>query len=582
MKNNKIRNRISIILFSILVFLAIAIIAVNIIIGNIIEKKINKAFSDKYENRYDVSIKDVSVNIISGNVTLKDVKIKPDTAFLSFYKTGNSAMSFVMDIEVPRFKLVGLSVLEAVTKKTIDIGKLEIVDAKIMYYTGYKPADTLPEVNDTVQKKLDLDSIQIKGIEGVFVGKIELVNAGIQLHNVKTDTREIAADNIDVAIEGVSLNKLEGEDDYFKLVLDDLKISLVDEKLSLPGDWYFLTFGKLIYDKATTSLFIQDLKLFPQYDDLYKMAQKLVYTTEIFNVGVGEINVYNFNLRQIVNEDKFYADSIVVSSLDLDILKDKRLPWNYDKRPMLPNQNLRLMDYPLYIGEVHIRDSKFKYHEKMEDSDEQMSVTLSELNVDAKFLTSVKDSTSTGKPMTIHLVSKLMDAANLQGDFYLRLNSPVDAFTFTGSLGRAKLATFNGALKPAAGIKVETGDLKIINFHASANNTLSTGKMTMIYSDLTAEVLKKNVDDKGKFLSFLANTVLLSSNPNKNGKLRIAQMGFERVMYKGFGNFIWKTLQTGLVNTVLPTGKSEKQVKEVAKTSEKQSKKEQRENKKKK
>jgi hypothetical protein len=106
--------------------------------------------------------------------------------------------------------------------------------------------------------------------------------------------------------------------------------------------------------------------------------------------------------------------------------------------------------------------------------------------------------------------------------------------------------------------------------------------MTMVYSGLTAEALKKNEKDKGKFMSFLANTVVFSSNPNKREKLRVAQMGFERVNYKGFGNFVWKTLQTGIVNTVLPTGKSEKQVKEVVKTAEKQTKQERKEEKKKK
>ena len=31
-------------------------------------------------------------------------------------------------------------------------------------------------------------------------------------------------------------------------------------------------------------------------------------------------------------------------------------------------------------------------------------------------------------------------------------------------------------------------------------------------------------------------------------------MKFERVLYKGFGNFLWKTLQNGIVNTIAPFG----------------------------
>jgi len=31
-------------------------------------------------------------------------------------------------------------------------------------------------------------------------------------------------------------------------------------------------------------------------------------------------------------------------------------------------------------------------------------------------------------------------------------------------------------------------------------------------------------------------------------------MNFDRVSYKGFGNVLWKTLQSGIVNTIAPFG----------------------------
>lgn len=582
MGNSKKGKKILIISLSVLALLVLAVIVANLIVGNIVEKKINKAIADKYEKRYHVTIKNVSVNIISGNVVLRDLSIKPDTAFLNKYKTGMSTMSSVMDIEVPHFRLIGLDVVQAVTKSIIDIRKLDIVDAKIIFYSGYLAADTMPEAKKTDEAKINLDSLQILGIEGVLIGKIELLNASIMVHNLRTDSKVIDANEIDVALDGIRLDKLGGEGDYFKLVMDGIKFTLVDEKLSLPGDLYYLSFGKLAYDKETSSLKIQNLKLFPQYNDLYKMAEKLVYTSEIFTVNVDEIEVYNFNLRQIINDKKFYADSISITKLDVDILKDKRFPWNLDKRPQLPNHQLRLMKFPVYIGQVTVKNSRLYYHEIVPGSDEQMAVSLDDLNVSIYNITSVKDSIATGKPMTVNLTSNLMKVAPLQADFVLQLNSKSDNFSFSGHLGKAELSIFNPALKPAAGMVIKSGVADMVTFSATANNTLSTGKMTMVYSGLVAEALKKNEEEKGKFMSFLANTVVHSSNPGKREKLRIAQMGFERVEYKGFGNFVWKTLQTGIVNTVLPTGKSEKQVKAVAKTAEKQTRQERKDEKKKK
>jgi hypothetical protein len=82
--------------------------------------------------------------------------------------------------------------------------------------------------------------------------------------------------------------------------------------------------------------------------------------------------------------------------------------------------------------------------------------------------------------------------------------------------------------------------------------------MTMLYDGLAAEVVKKDQQSKNKFLSWAANAVLKTSNPGKNGKTRVVVIGFERVMYKGLGNFLWKTLQTGITSTITPTGKQVK------------------------
>ena len=392
----------------------------------------------------------------------------------------------------------------------------------------------------------------------------------------------VSANDLDFELVGFQLTKLEGNENYFRFGLDNIRVELTDEKLIMPGDLYYLSFHKLVLEKKTSSLVIQDMKLYPKMSDLYKMAQKLKYTTEIYNINIEEISILDFNLRDIINEGRVFVKSVNVDGLDLDMQKDKRFPWNYDKRPQLPNHSLRLLKFPLYIGQVNISNSRLYYHEIMEGASEQMKVTLENMNGQINFITSVKDSINTGKPMSINLSTKLMGVAQLDVSINMPLNTPTDEFSFSGSLGQAKLSLFNSALEPAMGIKIDSGYLEKMTFKAKANNFSSTGEMTFIYNNLTANVLKKNEEDKGKFLSFVANTALHTSNPGKNGKLRVAQMSFERVEYKGLGNYLWKTLQTGIVNSLLPTGKNEKKDYKVEKTSGKQSKKEQKTEKKKK
>jgi len=155
-----------------------------------------------------------------------------------------------------------------------------------------------------------------------------------------------------------------------------------------------------------------------------------------------------------------------------------------------------------------------------------------------------------------------MEKTPLTAKFVLPLNSSIDTFYFTGHLASAKLKEFNRASLPAIGVKFNSGQLNELSFSGSGSSRYSGGEMTMLYTDLDAEVVKKNQKDKSKFLSWAANTVIHTSNPGKNNKLRVAQMEAERVIYKGFGNIVWKALQSGIVNSVTPTGKIKKTSKE--------------------
>ena len=131
-------------------------------------------------------------------------------------------------------------------------------------------------------------------------------------------------------------------------------------------------------------------------------------------------------------------------------------------------------------------------------------------------------------------------------------------FNFNGNLGSAKLRLFDSALFPVLGLKVLTGNLDSMTFSVHANNTTSNGSLTMLYHGLEAEVFKANSLEKNRFLSWSVNNIIKKSNPNKKGKARVSVVHFERDKSKGLGNYIWKSLLTGIVNAMAPGGKQVK------------------------
>ena len=78
--------------------------------------------------------------------------------------------------------------------------------------------------------------------------------------------------------------------------------------------------------------------------------------------------------------------------------------------------------------------------------------------------------------------------------------------------------------------------------------------MKMLYHDLDATVYKKNSHEKNKFLSWAVKTVLHNSNPIKRKDVRVASMYHKHENFRGFGGYLWKILQSGIVNTLSPIG----------------------------
>jgi len=274
----------------------------------------------------------------------------------------------------------------------------------------------------------------------------------------------------------------------------------------------------------------------------------------VYTLDLKKLRIFKLNLQKILQNDGFYMDSIQISELSIDIYKDKRKPFDENKRPEFPNDLLKKMELPILIPKISIEDSQLDYEEKLEKKGASMKVTLNKLNINIHNATSIKEYRE--EPLKIEMNSKFMNKAPLHVKMNLPLKDDQNTFFFSGKLGASPFKYYDSVLVPALGVKVTNGDLKSLTFQASANRYSSKGTMTMLYSDLEAEVLKQNNSEKRGFVSWSVNSLVHKSNPGNNGHEREVMMNFDRVSYKGFGNILWKTLQSGIVNTIAPFGKT--------------------------
>ncbi len=543
------------ILGGILVFLAVIVLSINLIIGHIISNKVRQALDKMPEKNYHIDVRTVRANILTGNINLKDLRITPDSLYLKRLKTGKANNSTAIQLHIPTLRFAGIKILDAISKGSIRLRTILFKKADLTIILGKKPEKKVPK---KASSGLDIDSIYIAGLNGVSIGSIEFRKSKLEIYDLVKEKVLLKNEDLRFELKDFSLEELEGNNDYFSLHLEDAKLEMKNEKFLIPGGNYYLEFGRVFFNLADYSLELNDMIFTPLYKDKYKLARKLTYTSEIYDVSVRKIKIGAIDFKKLFGQGAVYLDSVMVDGLNLSILMDKRLPFNTKRRPKLPNEALKNMKLPLYIGKIVISNSYLNYQEKIEGSKDLMTAILGDMNANISFATSVKDSIKTRKSMEIELRAKFMEKTPLFVYFKFPLYSSVDTFYYSGEMASARMNYFNKASLPAMGLKFKKGKLQKVTFRGTANPNFSKGTMTMLYTDLEAEIVKKNEKDKNKFVSWAANTVIYKSNPGKNNKLRTASMEFKRVPYKGFGNLMWKTLQSGIVRTVVPSTKSKK------------------------
>jgi hypothetical protein len=157
--------------------------------------------------------------------------------------------------------------------------------------------------------------------------------------------------------------------------------------------------------------------------------------------------------------------------------------------------------------------------------------------------------------MKLDVEAMVMGEGPLKVQLHLPLEGNLHNFVCSGSVGAMQLSPLNDMLEPAINMKFNGGKVNRMTFYFTASDKASKGWMEFHYQDLDVVLMKKKAEKEWGFISSLANTVTLSNNPAPGKDLKIVEIGFERDRNKGIINYVWKTIQSGMIHTILPIKK---------------------------
>lgn len=547
------RKRWLVLIGSILLLLIILILFANSFLSKKADAMLRTELSKMDSTEYVIDFEKVRVNIFSRSVKIIDITVKPTEAALENVKRNQLARP-VLDLKLEQIKVSSVSVMKAIRGEGFDIGGISLREADISIY-GHGELFKKNAHQDGGKSIFSSDTIVETGIKEARLKSFKLDVSRLCYVDLSKGDTLLKTNDLNIDVSDLWLHHPENDTSSHVIEVDDIEIALASHSMELPGKFYRLETDAIEINFKEGEFSLNSLKLIPAYPK-GKFSKAFGKQTDRFEVTTENIFIGGIVFDSLMNK-KLIADEIRLSSPKADICRDKRVPRDMSIFPKLFQTSVAQLPIQVNVKSVNASKAHVNYQEIVKNSDQAGSVVLDQLDLNIKGLCNYPDSIKNGQALLVEANAMLMGKSAFKVYMNLPIGNHAEYFTFHGHADAFPASNLNPLIKPLVSIEATGGTVNSVDFYAMAMNDTTAGRIEFKYSGLQVAVLKKKENEEGlvkenKFFSFAAKTAMHKNNPNPGKEIRIARMTFVRDPNKGFFNYIWKTLQHGLITTLTP------------------------------
>lgn len=501
-----------------------------------------KVRSQNASGGMSLSYEDLDLDVFSQKFTLHNLSASPvsDTAAHAF-----------RNLKVNRATIHGIGLSNFLWNKAIEVHQIRLdsvqITLKKMPRVTRHDQHTPPASHPMLP-----DSLQLPGLTGVSLGAFEMESFGLLVLGPEALDTLAYFRGDQVRLEGVGLRQAVKDNPTFIPDISNMAFEMGRQQYVVSDGLYAVGFDQLRYDAAARNLQINQFSYAPAVGP-DTLASAYRYSYERYTVGFNRMEMREVRLLPLFTQGSLHINTIALDSLKAEIFRDKSLPYDTGKHANLPVQALEKLRFPVQVDSLLLTNAYLRYAESLPDTEQQVSVDFQDFQGEFLNIHTAELAAENPDPLRLSLNTNLLGAIPVS----LRVELPYGstAVHLSGSTrGSSRLANLNPTVYPAMNMRFTGGTLNGMEFRASGNTHHLHGELTMLYTDLDVTFLNQDHETK-KTLSWAVNALVKHSNPNRRGRTVVGTMETERVPYKGLGNFIWKAIQSGVVNSLNPVGK---------------------------
>lgn len=408
------------------------------------------------------------------------------------------------------------------------------------------------------EKEFPFDTLLVKNIN---IDRILLTDSKATIENSNLERPALVIPDIWFLAEGIKYTPISSENTNRILYSDRLMAKISNFNYILPDKLSVIKIDELILDSKDSSIHATNFALTPLVSK-YEYGPAKGFQSSWLNIVNKSFTFEKVDFLRFINHQSFNAQTLRINNLNLNVFKDKRIPFpEWQLRP-LPQTSLRKMNFTFNVKEILLEDGYISYQEHAEKASSTGEIFFSDLNATILNLTNDSTHTSSYPYAKIGATAKVFGKGAIKAEFLFDLMNAKNIHTYGVEVNPFDLTEFNRILIPSASVQISSGYNKKIIMSAKADEDYSYGDMKFYYEDLKIALLNRETEKPkglGNVLgSFFANTFIIKSNNPRNLFLRKGAVFYERDEKRAIFDYWTKTFLSGVVSSIGATNNKKK------------------------
>lgn len=526
-----------------LVLLIVLQILVSLFADDYAANYLKEEVKKSSDSTYTIDFDDFDLGVFTGSATITNLRINADTS------ASKKQAKTLFEGTIDELDVSGINVFSAVWGDELHIGSITLNRPDI--HARRNPGTIL---EDTTGQFSSVDSTIYAAIskryKALEIGEIG-INEGRVMLAERGDTLSVLG-KLDLSLQNIRVDSVSAESGR-TFVTDDISIDAGDFMFELSDSVNTVRFDALHISSDDQTIAMDSLQLIPRYPR-FEYGRRHGTKKDRIELDIPKIRFKGVDFSRFVDSARIYAQYGTVNNARVQDFLNRNVTPGPPKSKTLPFIVFRNLGQKIKIDSLKINNAFISYSEYLGETPRAGKVTFEQLNASLYDISNYPDDIQQGITTVMDARARVMGNGLLDTHFEFPMDTENSFHKINGRLSSMPITDFNRMLKYVAFVRMDTGMLNSLEFDMTLNEDHSNGTLIMKYENLEISVLdKKSIEQKGlleNLMTFVANNFVVRKNNTPESGMQAGRIQFERVKHKSIFNFWWKSLLSGIKESI--------------------------------